>query len=123
MTLRAIAEIVVPETRQLDETEWRAFEEIIERALSQRPKAMRRQLALFIRVLNLRCIARHGRSLSKIDLASRTEFLESVQNSQIMLFRRGFWGVRTLIFMGFYARSDVGAQIGYAAQKLGWQAR
>ena len=37
--------------------------------------------------------------------------------------RRGFWGLRTLVFMGYYARPEAAAAIGYRADVRGWEAR
>jgi hypothetical protein len=37
--------------------------------------------------------------------------------------RRGFWAVRTLIFLGYYTRGDVAESIGYGATPAGWEGR
>jgi hypothetical protein len=37
--------------------------------------------------------------------------------------RRGFWAVRTLIFIGYYSRADVAESIGYHATAAGWAER
>ena len=122
-TFRSIAEVVVPETRSMSEAEWGEFGVTIEHALARRPAAMRRQLGMFLRILNLLAFLRTGRSLNKLEFAQRTVFLESIENSKVLLFRRGFWGVRTLVFMGYYARPARATELGYAAMPRGWELR
>ena len=122
-TFHAIAEAVVPETAQLSAAEWKAFEALIDTALARRPAAMRRQLGVFIRLLNLLARFRHGHSLEQLPLAQRAQFLTRIQNSRLLLFRRGFWGIRTLVFMGYYARPECAGTVGYAAAPRGWELR
>ena len=84
---------------------------------------MQRQLRLFISALNVMSFFRHGRGLPQLIPSMRSEFLHSIENSRVLLIRRGFWGLRTLVFMGFYARPEAIPHVGYRANKLGWQAR
>lgn len=107
----------------MDDGEWREFSSVIEGALARRPAAMVRQLALFLRILNVLSFVRHGRSLASLSLPRRTAFLHRIENSRLLLFRRGFWGVRTLVFMGYYARPSMSAGLGYAAGPRGWETR
>ncbi|HEY0673076.1 MAG TPA: hypothetical protein VGD27_12440, partial [Longimicrobiales bacterium] len=118
-TFHAIAEAVVPETAQLAAAEWQAFEALIDTALARRSAAMRRQLGIFVRLLGLLARLRHGHSLDKLPLAQRAQFLTRIQNSRLLLFRRGFWGIRTLVFMGYYARPECAETLGYAAAPRG----
>lgn len=122
-TFHAIATAVVPAIGKLDRPEWHQLTTIIEAALQQRPPGVRRQIALFLRVLNLLSVLRYGRALHRIALPERTRFLERIEGSGALLLRRGFWGVRTLVFMGYYARPEARQDIGYRAHARGWQAR
>jgi hypothetical protein len=40
-----------------------------------------------------------------------------------LLLRRGSWGLRTLVLMGYYGRPDAKQEIGYRADPRGWEAR
>jgi hypothetical protein len=122
-TFTSIAEAVVPETRAMSAEQWREFADVIEAALARRPPAMRRQLALFLKILNLLALLRHRRPLNALSLEQRTAFLSGIENSRLLLFRRGFWGIRTLVFMGYYARPGCAATLGYAAAARGWELR
>ena len=119
---RAIATTVVPEAAALDESGWRALEAIVEQALAQRPPRLRRQLLLFIRLVDaLPALA--GRRFSARDATARTRFLAALERAPLLLVRRGCWGLRTLILMGYYCRPDAAVAIGYRADPRGWEAR
>jgi hypothetical protein len=120
---RAIAEVVIPESASLPASEWAAAESIIERALADRPDSIRLQIAAFLRILDVLALLRRGRRLHGLPPHARTRFLRGIQDSPVLLFRRGFWGVRTLALMGYYARPAAAAEIGYRAHALGWDAR
>ena len=120
---RAVSESVVPESATMSAPEWAAFERIVERAIAARPPRLRRQLRLFLHALQIASLARHGRTLGALDPARRLRLLERVQDSRTLALRRGMWGVRTLILMGYYARPGVGASLGYRASRAGWTTR
>jgi hypothetical protein len=117
---RALAEGLLPETRDLDAAGWQRAEEIIEGALADRPASVRRQIRLFIRAANLFPIARYGRSLAGLSPDRRTRFLQSLQNAPVLMLRRGVWGLRTLVFMGYYAQEPIREALGYRAGAEGW---
>lgn len=122
-TFASITEVVVPDARAMSAAEWREFGDVIEGALAKRPPAMRRQLGLFMKILNVLSFIRHRRSISRLSVEQRTQFLASIENSRLLLFRRGFWGIRTLAFMGYYARPGCAGSLGYAAAARGWELR
>lgn len=119
---REVAKSIVPEAEGLDEQSWAEMEAIIERGLASRPPNMRRQLRLFVRLLNLLPVTRYGRSFRSLDREQRTAFLLSVENAPLLLLRRGFWGLRTIVFMGYYNLDSVHEAIGYRAHPAGWEA-
>lgn len=121
--LHAVATAVVPESSSLDERAWAELYAVVDRAVAERPPRVQRQLLAFVRVLSLMPLVRYGRPLARLDVRQRTRFLESVERSPVLLLRRGFWGLRTLIFMGYYTRADVMEAIGYRAGAAGWTAR
>lgn len=105
-----------------EESEWRELTRTVESALARRPPSTRRQVALLIRLLDLAPLARHFRRLRSLDLPTRTAFLARLQDSDRRIVRRGVWGLRTLVFLGYYTRPDVYARIGYEARAEGWEA-
>lgn len=120
---RALATTIVPEAAALDPAGWEALERIVEDALAARPAAMRRQLRLLIRVLSFLPLLRYGRRFERLEPARALRVLAAVQDAPVLLLRRGVWGLRTLVFMGYYARPGAAALIGYRADPRGWEAR
>lgn len=121
--VRAIGDVVLPGPEALDEEGWRRAVAIMEHALASRPDGVKRQLRLFLRLVNLLPVLATGRTLSALPPARRASFLQSLERSKIMLLRRGLWGVRTLLFMGYYTQESVRESIGYRASPGGWSDR
>ena len=121
--LRAIAETVVPATAELEPDGWLALERIVTNAITARPPRMQRQLALFLRAIEWLPVLRYGQPFSRLNPHRRQRFLESLQDSPLLLIRRGFWGLRTLILMGYYTQAGTIAAIGYRADPRGWSIR
>jgi hypothetical protein len=122
-TFRAVAETIVPEARVLPGGEWHCVEGIVEGALAARPARLRQQLLLLVRVIELVPMLRYGRGFTALDPDERTSVLSAFQAAPLLLLRRGFWGLRTLVLMGYYARPAAAAEIGYRADARGWDAR
>ena len=120
---RAILAAVVPEAAALSDDEWRGAAAIIGRAIATRPPSVRRQLGIFLHALDVVAIVRNGRSLRSLSIEHRTALLESLSRSPVLALRRGVWGVRTLAFMGYYARPEAARAVGYRASVSGWAAR
>lgn len=121
--LRAIGVTVVPEAARLDESAWAAIEGTVAGALATRPAALQRQFLLFLRVVEWLPVLRFGRRFTRLDAARRTRFLERLQDSPLLLMRRGTWGLRTLVLMGYYGRLEARDEIGYRGHPAGWEAR
>jgi len=120
---RALAAVFIPETVQADGPTWERLEQIVSDALAARPPALQRQVLLFVKILDSLALARHGRRLATLDDARRAALVEGIASSRLLLFRRGVWGLRTLIQMGWYTQPAVQQSIGYRAAKAGWEAR
>ena len=122
-TFRAIAVTVVPEASALDEPGWSALEALVEKTLSKKPAGMQRQLVTFVRAIEHLPRLRWGRPFTALSPDVRTRFLSSLERAPVLILRRGFWGLRTLVFLGYYARPEAAAAIGYRADARGWEAR
>ncbi len=120
---RALAGMIVPPAASLDEGQWEELEAIVEDDLSRRPEKLRRQLRLFMRLLQVLPLARYGRRFTALEPERRTRFLMAIENAPVLLLRRGFWGLRTMVYLGYYSRAAAAAEIGYRAHVRGWEAR
>ncbi len=120
---RAVATTVVPEAARLDEAGWAEMEEVIQAQLAARPEGLRRQIRLFVRLLQGLPVFRHAARLTSLDAAGRAAFLGRMQRSPVTIFRVGFWGLRSLVFLGYYGSKRGVAATGYAAHPDGWGAK
>lgn len=121
--LRPLAVTFVPEIAGATPAQWSELERRIIQALAARPPAMRRQLGLFVRVLQAASRIRYRTGLAALDPAHRTALLEAFAGSPLLLFRRGIWGLRTLVMLGWYTQPSVVSALGYRASPAGWEAR
>lgn len=121
-TFRAFAATVVPEMTQLDPKAWDDVERSVEHALARRPPAMRRQLGLLLRAIDTLPLLRHGRRFAALDPARWERLIDALQQAPLKLIRRGIWGLRTLVLMGYYTRAETMHAVGYRADARGWDA-
>ena len=119
---RAVVTTIVPESTALNEDGWRDLESVVEGLLRDRPESLKRQLRLFLRLIQWLPVVRHGRPFTSLDGISRTRVLAHLQNDPIQKVRVGFWGLRTIVLAGYYARPEAAQSIGYAASARGWEA-
>jgi hypothetical protein len=119
---RAMGEAILPSPDSLDEEGWVEAERIVEDALASKPSGIKRQIRLFLRLVDLLPIVTSGRTFSKLSVPRRAAFLHRLHRSPIMPLRKGLWGIRTLIFMGYYNQAGVRDRIGYGADPWGWTA-
>jgi len=114
---------MLPSPQALDEEGWRRAESIIEHALASRPPVVKRQLRLFLRAVSLLPLFTTGRTLQRLSPERRAAFLEGLERTRFLPIRRGVWGIRTLLFMGYYLQDPVRTRMGYRAAPEGWSAR
>lgn len=120
---RAVTRAAVPGSDAFDERCWTRAEAVVDEALSERPGSVRRQVVLFLRVLDMLAWLRFGRGLARLRPETARRLLAALERAPVLLLRRGVWGVRTLAFMGCYAPEEAHAEIGYGAVARGWEAR
>jgi hypothetical protein len=119
---RAVVLTVVPDAKHLDGPCWLALEELVEDALEIRPPALRKQLQLFLRAIEWLPVVRYGRTFAALGDEQRSRVLRYLQDHPVERIRCGFWGLRTLAFLGYYGRPEGAQAIGYAPDPRGWEA-
>lgn len=117
--LSAISAAIVPEAASLDAAAREEARGIMDGAIAARRPALRRQLSFFLFLLRWLPALRFGAPLDRLDAARQDRALRWFQESPVALVRKGFWGVRTIVMMGYYGRPAVGEKIGYAPAKNG----
>jgi hypothetical protein len=112
--LLVVAERVVPEVAELDRTALGHFFAIVDRALMGRPPEVRKQFATFLGVLRWAPMFRYGAPFEKLQAERQDAVLGWFEDCPVSLLRQGFWGLKSLVFMGYYGRTEVWEEIGYA---------
>lgn len=120
---RAVATTVVPEAGGLDEAGWAEVERTIQAQLSARPEGLRRQVRMFVRLLQWLPLFRYARRFTGLAPERRSAFLSAMERFPVTILRVGFWGLRSLVFLGYYGSRPGIAATGYAAHPEGWEAR
>lgn len=119
---RAVVSTIVPEAAALDDQGWHDVLYVIEALLRDRPESLKRQIRMFLGAIQWLPIVRYGRPFTRLSPAARTRVLTHLQNDRIQKIRVGFWGLRTIVFAGYYGRPQAVQAIGYAANPGGWEA-
>ena len=122
-TFLAVADTVVPEMAGSSAEAHRELEDFVADALAGRPESVKRQLVTFLRAIEFLPVVRYRTRFTKLAPDQRVAVLKALQDSRLLLLRRGFWGLRSLILMGHYSRPDVAQRVGYRASAAGWASR
>jgi hypothetical protein len=109
-----LATRIVPEVTGLDGAAEARFRAIIDEALAARPPQVRRQLGLFLTLLRWLPALRYGAPFERLDAARQEAVLAWFHDCPAGRLRQGFWGLKTLVFMGYYGRAEAGEGLGYA---------
>jgi hypothetical protein len=111
--LFAIAPRIVPAIAEMTPAGRDAMVALIEGTLASRPPATVRQFRLFLRVLRWLPMLRHLRPLDRLDGPRQDAVLRGFQDHPRQIIRAGFWGVRTLVLLGYYGQPGTGPSISY----------
>jgi hypothetical protein len=109
-----VAESVTPEVASLDAAGRARMLAIVDDALHDRPPAVRRQLGAFLSLVRLAPVLRYARPFDRLEKGRRTAVLRWFESCPVGLLRQGFWGLKALVFMGYYGQPEHWAEIGYA---------
>ena len=112
--LQVLAARIVPETTELDAAGLSRFFGIIDEALQDRPASVRRQFATFLGVMRWAPLARYGSPLDKLRAARQDAVLRWFEDCPVSLLRKGFWGVKAMVFMGYYGQPETNELVDYA---------
>jgi hypothetical protein len=111
--LSAVARRVVPGLAGADAATAERFLEIIDDALLARPAAVRRQVGAFLGLISRLPIVRYGRGFEGLNAARQDAVLGWLQECPVSLFQKGFWGLKSLIFMGWFGQVELWPELGY----------
>ncbi len=118
-TFLAVSARVAPRTRALDDAGREELARLVEDALARKGPEVGRRVALFLAIVRWLPILRHGRTFDRLDAERQDAVLARLFRSRIGPLRKGFWGVKTLAFLGCYGRPGAGEEIGYRPSRDG----
>jgi hypothetical protein len=108
-----LAARLAPDSTPLDADGRRRFREIVAGALAERPDAVVKQIRLFLRLLRLAPALRYGRTFDRLPPERQDAVLRAFQDAPVQKLRQGLWGVKALVFMGYYAQPQVAPRLNY----------
>jgi hypothetical protein len=117
--LLTVARRLVPEAAALTPAAQAEFLDLVEDGLSMRSAAMQRQFSLFLSVVRWAPVVRFGRRLDLLDGERQDAALRWFQNAPVQLLRSGFWGMRTLVYLGYYGRPGAASLVAYRPSTRG----
>ncbi len=109
-----VAATITPEVAAMNDDARSRMAEIVDAALRDRGEPVCRQFRVFLQVVRLAPVARYGRTFGRLDPARRIAVLSWLQDCPISLLRKGFWGLKAVVFMGYYGQPQHWPEIGYA---------
>jgi hypothetical protein len=113
-TFLTVAARVVPAFTALDPERQGRFAAIVGTALAGRPPSLRRQFALFLSVVRWVPALRFGAPFDRLAPARQDAALRWFMDAPLGKLRGGFWGLRALVFMGYYGQPEIWDAIRYA---------
>jgi hypothetical protein len=111
--LGVLARRIVPETAALDQAGQTRFFSVIDQALAARPRAVQRQFAIFLGVIRWAPLARYASSFDRLTPARQDAVLRWFEDNPVGALRSGTWGLKTMVFMGYYGQPETNASVGY----------
>lgn len=109
----ALQQCAVPLARRFTPTQREESRRLVESFLEERGPSVRRKVGLFLRVVDLVCLLRHGRTFRKLDGERQKRVLGGLERSRVALFRKGAWGLVTLAKLGAYGQAATYSELGY----------
>ena len=117
--LEVVAARIVPEVAGLDAAGMARFVGIVDGALMERPEALRRQFGMLLGVIRWLPLARWGTPFERLTGPQQDRVLGWLEDAPVSKLRAGFWGLKTLVFMGYYGQEEIWPELPYAPRRDG----
>jgi hypothetical protein len=111
-----VAATITPEVASLDAGGRERMLEIVDVALMDRDPGTRKQLGTFLGLIRMAPVLRYGRTFDRLKPARREAVLRWFESCPLGLLRTGLWGLKAMVFMGYYGRPECWTEIGYAPE-------
>jgi len=117
--LHVVGRRVVPPLAELDDAGRARFRTIISTALADRPAGVQAQIRAFLTLVRLAPLLRWGKTFPQLPAERQGRFLRWLQDEAPGRLRQGFWGLKTLVFMGYYGQAELGPSFAYTPSPTG----
>jgi len=104
---------LVPRSKGFTPLQKQQSKNLVNRLLDDQSESSKRKLALFFILIDLLAVLTNGKTFIKLKDENKNALLQSLFDSPLGLFRKGFWGINTLARMGVYGQKELHAEIGY----------
>ena len=108
-----IAERIAPGIDDLDVSGRAEFLHLIDNAFAPREPGVRRQFQLFLFLLRWLPFLRFGAPLDRLAEQKQIRVLRWFEGKAFVLLRKGFWGLKTLVYLGYYGQAAVSRKMHY----------
>jgi hypothetical protein len=117
--LLLLAHRLAPGSQTMSTEEVQAFFAAVRRTLGARPRALQLQFALFLSVVRWLPALRYGGPIERLSPEDQDAALRWFQSAPIGLLRKGFWGLKTIVYLGYYGQPEIAARLGWKPAKDG----
>ena len=117
--LLCLARRIVPESEGLDDAGRTRFLAIVGEAIGSRTPKMRKQIGMFLKLMRWLPAMRYGMPFDKLPPGRQDAVLHWFQDHPRALIRKGFWGMKAMVFMGYYGRPEIHESLGYRPSTSG----
>ena len=117
--LLIVAERLAPDVRALSPERRERLLATVADALATRPPGLARLFKLFLVFVRWVPVLRFGRRFDRLPPARQDAVLRWLEDAPLLALRSGFFGLKTLLFMGHYGQPELWPTIGYAPTRTG----
>ena len=117
--LLILARRIVPEVAGLTEEEQGEVVRTVDGALAEREPAIQVQFKLFMDMLRWSTLLRYGRPLDMLSPGDQDTVLRAHEETGVQKMRTGIWGLKTMVYMGYYGNPDRAGLLHYTPSLRG----
>ena len=117
--LLSLGRRLIPPLEDLDEEGRQRFRAIIAAALAEQPTAVQRRIRLFLGLVRWAPVLRWAAAFERLPAPRQDRFLRWLQDDAPGRLRQGLWGLKTIVFMGYYGQAELAPHLGYTPCRTG----
>ena len=117
--LRSVAARLAPGSAELDAAGRERFFALVEKTLGEKPEGVRALFSTFLRALRWLPALRYGAPLDRLSGERQDAALRWFQDAPLLPLRQGFWGLKALVFLGYYGQTELRELFAYRPETDG----